>query len=83
MVSILVTSVENEFNHPKENGVPPVLARKKSVRKGMSSSTPELNPTETIILDAEEELNILPTNDDKERKCVVNKLTKQNVSSTV
>ena len=49
----------------------------------MSSSTPELNPTETIILDAEEELNILPTNDDKERKCVVNKLTKQNVSSTV
>ena len=41
----------------KENGVPPVLTQKKSVRKRMSSSTPELNPTETIILNAEEEPN--------------------------
>ena len=55
MVSILVTSVENEFNHPKENRVPPVSNQKKTARKRMSSFTPKLNQTETIVLDAEEE----------------------------
>ena len=49
------SKLESGFNHPKENGVPPVLTQKKRVWKQMSSSTPDLNPIETIILDAEEE----------------------------
>ena len=57
MVSTLGESsnVESEFNHPKENGVPPVSTQKKTAGKRMSSFTPKLNPTETIVLDAEEE----------------------------
>ena len=51
----LQTKLEDGFNHPKENVVPPVSTEKKSIRTLMSSSTPELNLAETIILDAEEE----------------------------
>jgi len=47
--------LDNGFNHPNENGVPPVSTQKKTARKRMSSFTPKLNPTETIILDADEE----------------------------
>jgi hypothetical protein len=49
------TKFENGFNHPKGNGVPPASTQKKTARKRMSSFTPKLNPTETIILDADEE----------------------------